>query len=120
MIQTFVDDRDAQRRFARLNGQFAKMKAGLDSHVIRELEYKFRNFADRQFATDGAYGGERWAALKPRTIEDKRRRNTLSKGILRDSVEMYDMLTQPKHSERNWKRIPSGAQVVFRLSYFRH
>lgn len=78
MIQTFIDDRDAQRRFARLQGQFTKQKGGLDLRTINELENKFRRFAERQFATDGAHGGNTWAPLADRTIAMKAKKGTLS------------------------------------------
>lgn len=119
MIQTFIDDRDAQRRFARLQGKFAKQKGGFDYRTINELEKKFRRFAEQQFATEGAHGENKWAPLAERTIAMKAKKGTLSNGILRDSMEMYHMLTDAKSAEREWKRIPNGAQVAFRLGHFK-
>jgi hypothetical protein len=119
MIQVFVDDRDAQRRLARIQGRFAERKGGLSRGIIDELEAKFVRFASQQFATDGAHGGQTWAPLSARTLADKARRGTVSRGILRDSMEMYRMLTDRKSDKRIWENTPGGARVRFLVPYFR-
>ena len=120
MLQIFVDDRSAQQRLARLNGRFAKSKHGLDPATIGELERKFIAFAKRQFETQVAAGGQKWDKLAPRTLAMKAARGTLSKGILKDTEEMFRMLTASKHEDRRWERSPNGAKVFFTMQRFRH
>lgn len=119
MIQVFVDDRDAQRKLARIQGRFATMRGGLDRRSVDELEAKFVTFARRQFQTNGGAGGEKWAELRPSTLAQKAAKGTLSRGILRDTMEMYHMLTDQRSDMRRWERAPNGAKVSFLLEYFK-
>lgn len=114
MIRTFVDDRDAQRKIARLSGRFARF----DHTVVERIEQVFVDFAKLQFQTRGRAGGNRWKNLRPETVKTKTRKGTYSRGVLRDTLAMYHMLTDKSSEDREWRQIPRGAQVIFKLGYF--
>lgn len=63
------------------------LRDGVDKEII--------TYTIAQFVTQGSRGGTPWARLRPSTVERKVRRGTLSKGIGRDSDQMWSSLTKP-------------------------
>lgn len=114
MIQVFVNTLAVERRLKRMQGRFARW-----DEVLGELENKFITFAKKQFATEGQAGGEKWEPLAPRTVAMKSKKGTLPNGVLRDTMEMYRMLTDKNTPLRQWRVTAKGAQVEFMLPRFK-
>jgi phage gpG-like protein len=51
--------------------------------------------AEKQFATEGSYSGERWQDLKPQTLERRRRQGITGTRILEATGHLRESLTRP-------------------------
>lgn len=76
----------------------------IDKHVTTVFQ--------RQFATEGRFGGKPWAQLKRRTVKQRQKPGRGRGGILRDTNRLWASLTKGGN-------VPEGLLVIEPLRYVR-
>lgn len=76
--------------------------------MIRGIAPEFVKMITRHFQTAGRAFGHPWAPLMPATIRKKRKKGTLSRGILRDTGNLFDRLVAMRQADNRLRPIPGG------------
>lgn len=116
-MRVFIDDTGVQRYVRDVRGRFAKMAAVMEER----LKPMFREAIIKQFETEGAWGGDPWLALSDETIERKTRKGTLERGIMRDSMRLFEAFSEPDSPDFDVEIKGNTFSYVIRVPYaWRH
>lgn len=90
-MKILIDDTGVQRYVRDVRGRFAKM----GEVMSKRLRPVFRLAIVKQFATEGAWGGDPWEKLSDSRIAEKEVSGTVDRGILRDTDRLFDAFAEP-------------------------